>query len=136
MILKRKRYDHQDKNYSWLHLFLNAFVFISFYRVICTKTKYLLLQLILIAFSASFFAQYSLPTVGASGMIYAMIGMYLFLLYSKNIRIPKKDVWLFLFSIAFMFTLSVFNTNSNYALHASCLCIGFCWSLYKKLLRY
>jgi membrane associated rhomboid family serine protease len=91
-------------------------------------------MLILIAFLASFFAEYSLPTVGASGMVYAMIGMYIGLLLLRKIRILKKDLYIFLISIGLMFAISVFKHNSNYILHAICFISGILFIMFNNIL--
>ena len=121
---------------SILHLVFNSLAFIGFYRVLKNYYKGLFLIIVLIAFSASFFAEYTLPTVGASGMVYAMIGMYIGLLVIGKVKILKKDLYIFLFSIGLMFAISVFKHNSNYVLHAICFIMGFGYEMLNNILRH
>ena len=114
---------------SWLHIILNTYVFMVMYRVVKPYVKHLWLVIILIAFLASFLVEYSLPTMGASGMVYSMIGMFLWLVVSKVVSFPKrKNLILFIVSIILSFLISYFKESSATLLHFYCMVLGFVYS--------
>jgi membrane associated rhomboid family serine protease len=111
-----------------IHLIINSVAFISVFRILQRfENKYKLLAISY--FSAvfmSFFAAYELPTVGASGMVYALIGVFIALILRNEIRFPKKRELIIFFSvIVISLTLSYFKSSSNFALHFLCLVSGF-----------
>jgi membrane associated rhomboid family serine protease len=61
-----------------VHLLLNSIAFISLFTALEKQVNKWLLSacIIAISFLASFAAMHDMPTVGASGMVYAMIGMF------------------------------------------------------------
>lgn len=119
---------------SVLHLVFNSLAFIGFYRVLKNYIKYLFPIIVLIAICASFFSVYSLPTVGASGMVYAMMGMYIGMILIGRIKIvSKRDAWIGLVSLVLMFTISLFKESSNSLLHGVCIVMGFLFVMFNNL---
>lgn len=104
-----------------VHLLINSLAFIGMFRTMEKfVNKWLLsVSIIIISFAASFTAMYDIPTVGASAMIYAMIGMFFGMtIYCKNIKITDtKKYLLFLSVVVISLTISFFKHNSNFALH-------------------
>lgn len=100
------------------HLFFNSLAFIGIYRAM--RFKYVVITFF-IAVVASFFAQYTIPTVGASGWIYAMFGVYSGFLIKG---IVTKNKLAFFLSVGLMFTVSVFKHNSNWILHLISYSLG------------
>ena len=133
-----------------IHLLLNAFCFSQFYKVFkkikkgnrhsITPNKAVAIGGI-VAVSCSFlpFCIKPLPTVGASGIIYAMLGIYLSLLVGAYpcgrpaVKVPKKNLIIWLSGVAIALVVSFFNPHSAFALHLSCLIIGFLLSLRSHL---
>lgn len=136
-------YTHQSPLYTHFtymfqhsgmaHLLINSFAFIGMFR---TMGKFvnkwtLSVSIITVSFVASFIAIYNIPTVGASAMIYTMIGMFFGMTtYSKNIKIADtKKYLLFLSVILISLTISFFKHNSNFVLHLSSMILGFIISI-------
>lgn len=118
-------YSIQHANIT--HLFFNSLAFIGVCKLVSnfTDKKILLLISFSIAVIASFFSMYSIPTVGCSAVIYAMLGMYIGVtLCKKSIKINKQKYGLFLLSIGIMLTASYFNSTSNFNVHAVALIFG------------
>lgn len=105
-----------------LHLILNSLTFIGYYRVVSKHMRYTALVILLIGFYSSFFSEHTLPTVGASSMVYAMIGMFLGMLAFNNYSMRNKAV--FLLCIVLMLTISFFNPGSNFMVHSVSLSCG------------
>jgi len=104
-------FTYMFQHASVLHLVMNSLMFVTFYRVF--KKPFLIVPLVIIAFLASFLCEHSLPTVGASGMIYVMIGMYL----------SEKRPAMVYVSVVAAFAISYFG-SSNTLLHFICLASG------------
>ncbi len=116
---------------SILHLTLNSLAFISVY----TSLERLVNKYVFVGLSfassiiASFMAMYNTPTVGASSMIYAMIGIYVYLIFTSNkMKMADTIKYLpFMICIVFSLAISYFKENSNFLLHIYSLAIGvFC----------
>lgn len=112
---------YQFQHTSWMHLILNSLTFLSFCNVL---QKALPLHLILAyAYFASiiisFFSELDLPTVGASGMIYTMSGMFISIsLIGKKLKIiDYKKFSLFLLAIAIALIISVVKPYTNSSCH-------------------
>lgn len=118
---------------SIIHLVLNSLAFISFYRVLKSFVKGLMIQIIFISFLVSFYSVQILPTVGCSGMVYAMIGMYFALLFHK---VFKADVLNVAVPVVVSLAFSFFNAHSNFKLHIMALALGFIFIMFDKILRY
>ena len=111
-----------------IHLVINSLSFLGMFR---TMEKYINKWLlsgvcILFAFLTSFFSSYNIPTVGASAMIYIMIGMFLSItLLYKDVKInDKRKYFLFVFSVFISLIVSAFRHNSNFSLHILSLLSG------------
>ena len=117
-----------------LHLVINTLVFINVFRVMegFVSWKKLLPLVYSIAVASSFFATNDIPTVGASGMIYAMFGM-MSVIVAFNKSTPKQKLTFFC-SIGIMLLISYFNSNSNFMVHILAFCAGaIVWILRGKL---
>lgn len=112
---------YQFQHLNWTHLLLNSFAFLSLCKVL---RKALPLSLILTyAYFASviisFFSELDLPTVGASGMIYTMSGMFIAIsLIGEKLRIVDgKKFSLFLLGITIALILSAIKPHINFFCH-------------------
>lgn len=115
-------FTYMFQHAGWMHLILNSLAFIGLYRALNKQLKHLLSRIIWIAFIASFISVYLVPTVGASGMIYAMLGMCLGLEFTGQWKL--QNMKLVLFSIGAMLLISFFKNTSNFGLHVWCLVFG------------
>jgi membrane associated rhomboid family serine protease len=110
------------------HLILNSVAFIGMFRTLkgfMGKWR-LAVAIVAIAFAASFLSLHALPTVGASGMVYAMTGILLGGIASKKIRTPeKKQLCMFILAVTIALASSFFKNGSNFWLHAICMATGF-----------
>ena len=112
---------------SWLHLAINALGFVGLYGALVQFIKpiRLLLMAYAVAVAASFVCTYTLPVVGASAVIYAMLGMYLSLLLFRRIHYRRRgDLWLFLLSVVSFLVISFVKHNTAGMLHLVCLLSG------------
>ncbi len=109
---------------GWIHLILNSLVFINSFGVLEKRIKwYVLLPVIyLISVISSFFFILELPTVGCSGMIYAMFGMMFAIVIKNNAK--KKDKIMFFSSLALMLAISFFSKGSNFSVHFISFLLG------------
>ena len=111
-----------------MHLFINSFVFIGMFRAVEKYVNKWMLSVscILIGFTASFLSVYDIPTVGASGMIYAMIGMFVSItIFYKGAKINDiKKYAIFILAVCLSLLLSYFKHNSNFWLHVYSLSMG------------
>jgi len=116
-----------------IHLIINSLAFISMFRQVEKyMNKFLLSGLIILcAFVSSFFAMYQIPTVGASSMVYSLLGIYLGLItLSDKIKIADtRKFLLFIFCITVVLSVSYFKHNSNFLVHIYSLLIGFMISI-------
>ena len=111
-----------------IHLIINSLAFISIFRQVerCVN-KYLLSGLIILcAFASSFLAMYQIPTIGASSMVYVMLGIYLGLItFPDKIKIADtRKFLLFIICIVVVLSVSYFKHNSNFLVHIYSLLIG------------
>ena len=120
---------------SVLHLVINTLVFINVFRVMEKFLSWkVLLPVIYLGASIASFASVAIktiPTVGSSGMIYAMFGMMSFIVLFNSSTWKQKRV--FFISIAFMLLVSFFNKGSNFEVHVLSFLIGV---LYYPILRH
>jgi membrane associated rhomboid family serine protease len=111
-----------------LHLVINSIAFIGMFRSLekCVNKWTLSVSIILTAFVTSFFSMYEIPTVGASSMIYAAIGIFIALSsISDKIKIvDRRKYALFILAVILSLTVSGFKPNSNFWLHAYSLLFG------------
>lgn len=112
---------------SWLHLVLNSIAYIGVFRIL-QKTMpswWIFFFSFVIATTCSFFAVYSIPTMGASGMIYAMIGMYFAEIINKKLVVVDKRLFnIYIVSVILALSISLFNPHSAFGLHILCLTCG------------
>jgi membrane associated rhomboid family serine protease len=113
------------------HLLVNSLAFMGMFHALETlrlcKGWVLALSMMTCAFMASFPAQYDMPTVGSSSMVYAMIGAYLIWIWKcKTIKITDRAKFItFIICICAGLTISYCKTDSNFMLHIlSLLCGG------------
>lgn len=110
---------------GWLHLIINSLVFVNSFGVLEKHIKwYVLLPVIyLVSVISSFFFIPILPTVGSSGMIYAMFGIMLAIVVKNNAR--KEQKLMFCASLALMLIVSCFTKSSNFFVHIISFVLGF-----------
>lgn len=113
---------------SILHLVLNSLAFIGIYTSLEKfANRWLFLSIsLLCAILTSFYAMYDKPTVGISGVIYVMIGLYvgITLIYKKSKIADTRKYLLYIIGIVFCLVISRFHKNSNFYLHLYCFLCG------------
>lgn len=113
---------------SLMHLVLNSISFVILFKVLISyvnKHK-LFISIMAIGFISSFFSEHLLPTVGASSMIYAMVGMLYGLVCRKKLEFDdKKYLYLNLVTLFVYLTMSYLIKNSNFSIHFISLVMGF-----------
>lgn len=117
---------------NWIHLVLNSLAYIGVFRTLqkTIHTYKIVLLPLLVSFLCSFYAVYPIPTMGASGMIYAMIGMFFAEVINGKLVINDKKMFdLYILSVVLALVISFFNHHSNFKLHILCLVIGLVLSL-------
>jgi len=115
-----------------IHLTINSLTFIGMFRALEKSiNKYILAtSIISISVIASFLSMYQLPTVGISGAIYAMIGIYFAMITCKKLIVKDRNkLYVFIFSIILCLTVSFFKHNSNFWLHIFSLILGYVFYL-------
>jgi membrane associated rhomboid family serine protease len=121
-------FTYQFQHANIVHLIINSLAFIGMFRLLEKfVNKWLLSASILtIGFAASFLSMYSTPTVGASAMVYAMIGIFFSMInLSQDIKIiDKRKFALFVASILICLAISAIKGNSNFFLHLFALMLG------------
>ena len=113
---------------SLMHLVLNSISFVILFKVltIYVNKHKMFLSVLAIGFVASFFSEHLLPTVGASSMIYAMVGMLYGLVCRKKLEFEdKKYIYLNLVTLLIYLTMSYLIKNSNFSIHFISLVMGF-----------
>jgi membrane associated rhomboid family serine protease len=118
---------YQFQHAGVLHLIINTLAFIGMFRLLEKFVNKWILSasVILVGFIASFLSMYHTPTVGASAMIYAMIGMFLSLNSCGHIKIlDKKKFILFIVTLLACLVISALKANSNFFLHLFALMLG------------
>ena len=119
---------YQFQHLNWIHLLLNSWAFLSLCKVL---RKALPLSLIL-AYSyltsviISFFSELDRPTVGASGIVYAMSGMFITIsLIGNKLKIVDYSKFLFfLFGVTIALILSAIKPHINFSCHLLGLYLG------------
>ncbi len=119
-----------------IHLTLNSLSFIAMFRFLSIYIKPLLLFSIIlfIGFSASFFAECTLPTVGASSMVYAMIGLFTGGILLGKYKIKNLEVFFIVLTLSL--GISYFKQSSNFTLHIVSLLFGLLLTLFNTILRH
>jgi membrane associated rhomboid family serine protease len=113
---------------NFMHLALNSISFFLLFKVLekFFSSWNIIIVSLISAFAMSFFCMYDQPVVGASGMIYTMLGMYFFLICHKQIRFKDKaTLYVFIFSVTTFLVISFFKPNSAGLLHFLCFLSGF-----------
>jgi membrane associated rhomboid family serine protease len=110
------------------HLVVNSLSFIAMFRLLEKFVTGWLLSVLAVAsgFAASFLSMSEVPTVGASGMIYAMTGMFLSMSgLCPDIKILNRRLFaVFVFGIVVCMTVGALKGNSNILLHVFSLTGG------------
>ena len=112
---------------SVMHLILNSFSFIIMFKILSMyANKYkLLFVLLMIGFCSSFLSEHDLPTVGASSMVYAMVGIMYGLVCRKILEFENKDTLIInVVPLLIAFIVSYVTKNSNFAIHLISLVWG------------
>ena len=122
-------FTYMFQHVGWMHLIFNSLAFIGLYRAL-SQVKWLLPKIIFFSFIASYTSVYLVPTVGASSMVYVMIGMLFGLIKTRRIKI--KNLYVFMFSVGLMLTVSFFKHSSNSWLHVWCLVFGIGYVYFDK----
>lgn len=108
---------------SWLHLALNALCYYLMYKPVCARwyarfrDNGMLINMYFAAVFASMFAAQDIPTVGLSGIIFAMLGALLAL----NPTLKQLQNYIYV-GLAVLFQL--FFGHSNVALHIFAFIFG------------
>lgn len=122
-----KHFTYVFQHANIVHLIMNS---ISFYLVWGALDFYYSKSAIiaiayLSAVAMSFFTGYSLPVVGASGMIYAMFGMFSFLIIKGRLSFENFSGQLIYWgSVAVFLAISFIRPNQAGMLHLLCLASG------------
>lgn len=121
-------FTYPFQHLGWVHLAINSIAFISMYNVL-SKAIHPALVLIysyVIAVAVSFVSEEALPTVGASGMVYAMCGMFISMAgVGSKLRIKDwRKFWLFIACLAIAMLASVFKGIANNTCHVLALTVG------------
>jgi len=125
-------FSYSFQHAGLLHLIINTLVFIGAFRTMeeFISWQKVLVSIYVIAVIASFGAVRAIPTVGASGMIHAMFGM-MAVIVTLNKSLPKQKA-IFFCSIGIMMIVSLFNSNSNFTVHALSFGMGALYYLAHK----
>ena len=108
-----------------IHLLINSLSFITIFRTLAKHINPCVLISVsfLIAVLCSFLSACDIPTVGCSGMIYAMIGIYLGWIIRKKLKIKNhKNLMTIPGCITLCLSVSYLKPNSNFMLHLTALC--------------
>lgn len=107
-----------------VHLIANSLAFILTFGVMEKFVSWKILFPVIYACAviASFFSENTIPTIGASGMVYALFGMETVIVFLS--RSTKKQKSIFFVSISLMLLLSFLNVNSNFMVHLLSFCLG------------
>lgn len=118
---------------SVMHLALNSIAFIGMFHAL---RKFIgrwriAAAILLCGFAASSMSVKAIPTVGASSMIYAMIGMYVGMtLLCPQIKIADtRKYLLFISCVGIGLLVSLLKANSNFLVHVYSLAMGFAVSV-------
>lgn len=121
-------FTYMFQHASVVHLVLNSIAFISMFHILqrLIKRWYIVVSMVLCGFVASFLSVKAIPTVGASAMVYAMIGTYVGLtLLSPQIKIADtRKYLLFISCVGLGLLASLLNVNSNFLVHLYSLILG------------
>lgn len=117
-----------------IHLAINSIAFfVMFHNLQKLLNIWIVISSILVCgFTASFLSMYDIPTVGASSMIYAMVGIDIGMtLFCKKIKIANtRRYLLFICGLVLCLSISAFRHNSNFLVHIYSLLFGFIISFF------
>lgn len=129
----------QFQHAGTVHLVINSLSFIAMFRLLEKFVNRWLLSLIIVAagFVSSFLSMYDTPTVGASAMVYAMVGMFVSIITCSGMKIPdKRKFAMFIVGTVACLSVSALKENSNFLLHlfslVNGLIAGVVVSIYRK----
>ena len=130
-------FTYMFQHASVMHLVLNSFSFIVIFRLlsIYTNSYKLFLTVLLIGFASSFLSEHNLPTVGASSMVYGMVGLMYGFMCNKILEFKEKVLLvgnIVVLLVAFL--ISYFTKSSNFSIHLISLLLGLVVGVY--FLRY
>lgn len=121
-------FTYQFQHTGWIHLLINTIAYASIYKVLVKAMPWHLLITYSYSISvvASFLSMYNTPTVGASGIIYAMIGMFLSIsLIGKKLKVVNhRKFLLFILCVAISLITSEFRESVNNACHIFSIFFG------------
>lgn len=114
---------------SFIHLILNCIGF--YYMTKALENRYRPVLLVgvayLISVGVSFLVYYDKPVVGASGLVYALIGMFAWVVLTNLPRLSGKarqNNILFLSVVSVSLLISLFNPHSAGLIHLLCMVAG------------
>jgi membrane associated rhomboid family serine protease len=133
-------FTYQFMHANLLHLVLNIYPLFLLIRLLkqLVNPLFLVLFTYMVSVLTSFIAIYPTPTVGASGVVYALLAVFLFYVKTKKINFQKKQYqFIFYFGVCAGMLISFFNTSSNFYLHLFSLLIAYTFfkSSYRIFLR-
>lgn len=123
-----KHFTYVFQHANLLHLIINSF---SFYMLFGMLQRFIRPSIIVAvgygsAVAMSFLATYTLPVVGASGMIYAMLGIDIYLIKTKRVVFRDKHLlYTFFGSISLFLIISLIKPDQAGMLHLLCLFCAF-----------
>lgn len=118
------------------HLLLNSFSWWVLFKALerFYRPWVIAAGAMLVAVVASWLCVYSVPTVGASGMIYALMGAFLMLVATgKLVYRRRADLILLIVSVVTFLVIGFIKHNSAGLLHLLCLVAGFGFTFKRKL---
>lgn len=122
------------------HLAMNALAFYSMFTVLarCTGQCILAVITVVCAFAASFLSAHDTPTVGASSMVYAMMGMYIAMaLRGRRMVIRNgRQFGMYCLCVVICLAASFFREGSNFTLHLVSLVFGGAASVPAEVLKF
>jgi len=130
-----KHFTYLFQHGSIMHLVLNCISWLALFGALerFYRPRTIMLVSVAVAVAVSFVVNYTVPVVGASGMIYCMIGMYMCLIVRKRVRFAYKiNLIMFFVSVFTFLAISFFKANSAGMLHLLCLVGGFGFVVIKK----
>lgn len=132
-----KHITYSFQHDGFFHLLVNSITFFLLFRVLQKHmlSSHIALIALFVAFSMSFFCLYSRVVVGSSGLIYAMIGIFFFLVTIRKIKFKNQIALVTsIVSVITFLVISFFRVNSAGMLHLLCLVFGYLISIFYYLI--
>lgn len=123
---------------GWVHLGLNCFSFYVMFRAVerFIHPWALVVVMITVCIASSYALHYTVPVVGASGMVYVLVGLYFRLIVGGKLVYPSKLAMVVgVSSVVLSIAISFYKSNSAAAVHLFCLIEGFIIGLVIKKLK-